>query len=84
MGGKQWATMLRKSRNARAAYSFPSLLGQNKNWTQSDLARALAVSKNTVARWERGEFMPSRQSMRMLAYASWIALARVDPRGFRD
>lgn len=30
-----------------------------REWTQAELAAVIAVSANTVARWERGEVTPS-------------------------
>ena len=44
--GTDFGTWLRVERLAR-------------DWRQADMAKALGVSTNTVARWERGEVSPT-------------------------
>ena len=38
-----------------------------EGWIQEDLAYRLSVSRNTIGRWEAGEFQPSDEMRRKLA-----------------
>jgi transcriptional regulator with XRE-family HTH domain len=38
-------------------------------WTQAQVAQRLGVGQNTVARWERGERLPSAEQMQALCFA---------------
>ena len=38
-----------------------------EGWRQEDLADRLSVSRNTIGRWEAGEFQPSDEMRRKLA-----------------
>ena len=40
------------------------------NLTQTELAQKFAVKTNTIARWERGEIVPTAKGMLQLAFQS--------------
>lgn len=44
-------------------------LREAHGWTQGELAERVGTHANTVARWERGEVQPGKQS--------WLLLSRV-------
>jgi DNA-binding XRE family transcriptional regulator len=41
-------------------------LRRRMGWTQTDLAARVGVAPNTVARWERGEMIPSQEMARRI------------------
>jgi transcriptional regulator with XRE-family HTH domain len=67
----------------RARTDLPAFLGLEK-WTQEDLGKAMAVTANTIARWERGEVEGTVQASRMLAYCYHLAMAGLDVRTLTD
>lgn len=44
-------------------------LRQRGGWAQEQIALRLGVGQNTIARWERGERLPSSEQMQALCYA---------------
>lgn len=62
--GTDFGTWLRVERLAR-------------DWRQADMAKALGVSANTVARWERGEVSPTPMAQAGIR----AALAQTGKRG---
>src|SRR5262249_17226122 len=42
---------------------------QRGGWTQAQIATRLGVGQNTVARWERGDHLPSKEQMQALCFA---------------
>lgn len=46
---------------------------RSRELTQADLARLIFTTQPTVARWERDEFLPGKQSMVLLAQALGVS-----------
>jgi len=53
-------------------------LRERKNWTQTDLADRLDVSRVTVARWETGQRVPDRFAVRALSQVFGVKAADIE------
>jgi transcriptional regulator with XRE-family HTH domain len=69
--------------NSQTALETPGgrirFLRRSKDMTQESLARAVFTTQPTIARWEKDEFLPSRQSQRLLADALGVSPAFLFP-----